>query len=346
MQEPIILKNEKERLKALEAIGLMYTPAEDRFDRITRMATKIFRVETALVSLVAENCQWFKSKTGLNANETSRSISFCGHAILADDIFMVPDTHLDERFSDNPLVTGPPYIRFYAGQPIATAGGLKLGTLCIIDPNPRTFTEEEKEQLRDFAGWVENEIMMPKMSQVQQELIQELSVARRQALLDPLTSLWNRTGITEIMQRESARALREAKPFALIMCDIDHFKNINDTYGHPGGDQVLRDVSKLLRGAIRTYDAVGRIGGEEFLVVLADCDLQSANSIGEKIRARVAAHEVDFEGKKIKMTLSSGIAIHGGNEKADIEGLVAKADKLMYLAKHQGRNRCISNGSF
>ncbi|MAM89624.1 MAG: hypothetical protein CME36_20180 [unclassified Hahellaceae] len=158
MKAPVRPENELQRLAALRASGLLDSPAEERFDRLTRLARQLFQVETVLISLLDEQRQWFKSKEGANVCETSRDISLCGHAILDDEIFEIPDTLQDERFKDNPLVTGPPYIRFYAAKPVQTASGFKLGTFCIFDPNPRTLKPEERTALRDFAASVENEI--------------------------------------------------------------------------------------------------------------------------------------------------------------------------------------------
>ncbi|MDO9199841.1 MAG: GAF domain-containing protein, partial [Hydrogenophaga sp.] len=125
--------DEKLRLQTLQSLHILNTHAEERFDRLTRMAKRIFGVPIALVSLVDANRQWFKSCIGLDASETPRDISFCGHAILGSEVFVIPDTAADPRFSDNPLVTGYPHIRFYAGCPLVAANGQKLGTLCVID---------------------------------------------------------------------------------------------------------------------------------------------------------------------------------------------------------------------
>ena len=118
----------------------------------------MFGVSIALVSLVDEDRQWFKSRQGLEAPETGRDISFCGHAILGGDIFEIPDARADPRFADNPLVTGEPQIRFYAGAPLATSEGYRIGTLCLIDGQPRQLSEDERRSLRDLADAVEAEI--------------------------------------------------------------------------------------------------------------------------------------------------------------------------------------------
>ncbi|MAO39403.1 MAG: hypothetical protein CMK70_04010 [Pseudohongiella sp.] len=159
MQKPSIPCNEPERLKALHDLELLFTEAEPRFDRITRLAQRLFGVESALISLVAEDIQWFKSRQGLEVTQTDRSVSFCGHTILQDDFLVISDTHEDPRFSDNPLVTNAPNIRFYAGAPLKASNDQNIGTLCLIHPQPRSFTSQDKILLRDLADLVEQELM-------------------------------------------------------------------------------------------------------------------------------------------------------------------------------------------
>lgn len=158
MLTPSLPADESERLEALRSLAVLDTAAEERFDRITRTAQRLFDVPIVLVSLVDQCRQWFKSAQGLTASETPRDISFCGHAIHAGDVFVVENALTDPRFADNPLVTGPPDIRFYAGAPLATAGGFRVGTLCLIDSKPRAFPEADRRALRDLAGWAEDEL--------------------------------------------------------------------------------------------------------------------------------------------------------------------------------------------
>lgn len=159
MKPPIFPENEFQRLEALYGLNILDTPAEAGFDRLTRIAQRYFKVPTALVSLVDANRQWFKSRQGLEATETPRNISFCGHAILEDAILYIPNALEDARFSDNPLVIGPPHIRFYVGAPLSVADGSKVGTLCIMDTEPRTLNAEDFDVLRDLADCVEQELM-------------------------------------------------------------------------------------------------------------------------------------------------------------------------------------------
>src|SRR5262249_14869816 len=145
------------RLDALRRLNLLDSAAEERYDRITRLACRIFDVSIALVTLVDQERQWFKSQQGLDICETARDVSFCGHAILADGPFIIEHTMMDPRFFDNPLVNGPPHIRFYAGQPVKSPDGFNIGTLCLIDSSSREFTAEDKQTLQDLSHWVEYE---------------------------------------------------------------------------------------------------------------------------------------------------------------------------------------------
>ncbi|WP_372994488.1 EAL domain-containing protein [Marinobacter sp.] len=149
---------EKRRLAALDRLGILDTPPEERFERLTRIAKHYYGVKTALFSVLDAKRQWFKSRQGLEASETPRSVAFCDYAIQQDKILLVEDAAKDPRFRNNPLVTGKPNIRFYAGMPVREPSGFKIGTLCIIDDKPRNFTEIELDVLRSLASIVEDEL--------------------------------------------------------------------------------------------------------------------------------------------------------------------------------------------
>lgn len=139
--------DEAARLRALHALLILDTPPEERFDRVVRFAADELGMPMALVSLVDGERQWFKSRVGLDALETPRDIAFCAHAILQPDTFVVEDAREDERFFDNPLVTGAPFIRFYAGAPLTAPGGARVGTLCVLDSQPRALDAVERAVL-------------------------------------------------------------------------------------------------------------------------------------------------------------------------------------------------------
>ena len=337
MSAPEIPSNEKQRIAALHSIDTLFTPAEERFDRITRLAARALGTPFALVSLVADKCEWFKSAQGLDGTETSREISFCGHAILTDETFVVENASLDPRFSDNPLVTGEPNIRFYAGLPLHTVDGSRVGTLCVIDRNPRKLTAEQFQMLRDLAAIAEAELQRGQLSETQRNLIHERDELKRKAAIDGLTRLWNRAAITELLDAELARAKRGI-PLCVAMVDADFFKQVNDTYGHPSGDVVLVEIAARMRRAVRDYDAVGRYGGEEFVAVLSNCSLEVAKIVCERIRSFVANEPIATPAGTINVTISIGLAaFDAGN--AGLAQIVAAADAALYRAKNNGRNR-------
>jgi len=158
MKTAPIPANEKERLASLKELGMLDTPPEKRFDRMTKLATEIFNVSISTITLVDANREWYKSVCGLDATEGERAIPFCGHAMLADKILIIPDTKKDKRFSDNPMVTGKPFIRFYAGVPNFSYDGSRIGTFCIKSPKPRQLNAHEIEQLISLAAWAELEM--------------------------------------------------------------------------------------------------------------------------------------------------------------------------------------------
>jgi GAF domain-containing protein len=161
MQAPPIPDNEPDRLAALRELLILDTPPEERLDKIVQFASAEFNVPIALVSLIDSNRQWFKARVGLDACETPREISFCGHAILQPDILLIPDALADPRFADNPMVTGAPMIRFYAGAPVVLPSGFAIGTLCLIDTQPRTLDQVELTILSSLRDLLVEELGKP-----------------------------------------------------------------------------------------------------------------------------------------------------------------------------------------
>ena len=153
MQAPALPVNEAARIATLRDLLILDTAADAKYDGLTAYACAQFDVPIAMVSLVDANRQWFKSRCGLDASESGRDIGFCAHAILGDDLLVINDAAADERFADNPLVTGAPHIRFYAGCPLKMADGHNIGTFCLIDRRPRHLDDWEAQHLRDLA-WV------------------------------------------------------------------------------------------------------------------------------------------------------------------------------------------------
>src|SRR5258705_2004639 len=163
MSVPIPL-NEVKRLKVLWQYDVLDTVPEEVFDDLTELAARICEAPIAMITLVDENRQWFKSKIGVTVNETSRDISFCAHAINQEDLFIVPDAAKDERFANSPLVISEPKIRFYAGAPLITPDGYTLGTLCVIDKVPRELRPDQKQALGILARHVVSQLELRRRS--------------------------------------------------------------------------------------------------------------------------------------------------------------------------------------
>ena len=173
--------------------------------------------------------------------------------------------------------------------------------------------------------------------QLQEQLVQAREALRVEATHDALTGLWNRAAMLETLQRELSRSQRDGAPVAVTMADLDHFKQVNDTYGHLVGDAVLREATRRMRSNSRTYDALGRLGGEEFLIVAPETDVTGALSQAERLRESVGQEPIDtFEGP-VHVTVSLGVAVSGEIREADL--LLRAADEALYRAKSAGRNR-------
>ena len=317
--------DEAGRLRALERYGVLDTPAEPGFDDIVRLAAYICQAPIALISLIDRDRQWFKARVGLEEAQTPREQAFCAHAILKPgEVMVVKDATADRRFRANPLVTGKPDIRFYAGSPLVTPGGQALGTLCVID---RTARELRPDQLDALAALSRQVVTLLELRRATAEL-QALSVT------DGLTGAGNRRAFDLALDQELRRALRKGEPVSLLLLDIDHFKSYNDAFGHPAGDEALRRFAAVLLGIARPYDFVARYGGEEFGVILPGADGKSAAMIGERVRAAVEAAQWPHRA----ITCSVGVATSLGIGAAE---LTAAADTALYQAKRGGRNRVV-----
>jgi len=239
--------NEAARLCRINDLGLLDGTPDEMLDQIVVMAAEYFSVPIALVSIVAENRQWFSASSGISARETSRDMSFCAYAILSDGLFQIPDARLDERFRDNPLVTGKPFIRFYAAAPLVTADGLGLGSLCIIDDQPRArLSERDATMLEHFAKLV----------------MQRLTCLRKTSYLDHQTGLFNRTRLEQDLPQRVA-----LQDQALVVIDVIAPQMLNDivrALGYSFAQSLMGLVNQALHEQLPPGVELYKIGPTRF----------------------------------------------------------------------------------
>jgi len=326
--------DEQDRLAAVRSLRLMGMPASERFDKITRLAQRTFNVPVAIIDLLGEDRIWLLSAQGFDGMEAVRQLSYCQYSILHDDICLVSDALTDPRVFDNPSAAT---YRFYAGHPVYFRDH-RVGVLCIADHGPREFTKADLGYLRDLASMVEQEFMVQALTEVQIGLAEENERLRMVSRVDVLTRVWNRGAVEEIIGRQLALGRRTNISTGVILMDLDHFKQINDEHGHLAGDEVLREVSSRLRKTVRASDAVGRWGGEEFMVVLAATSVELVVAAAERIREAICAEPVEWNGRQIPVTASFGCSLSGDSAQS-IHHLVKAADDALYRAKAGGRNQ-------
>ncbi|AMD01332.1 EAL domain-containing protein [Halomonas chromatireducens] len=284
-------QREERRLLAVEGLDLLDTPAEARFDRLTRLACRLFGVSTAFISLLDRDRQWFKSQQGLDLTETPRDIAFCRKTLERDELLAVPDTHEHPFLRDYPGVVGAPFIRFYAGRPLYLRSGEKVGTLCLVDPEPRTFGEEDAVLLDDLAGMVENELALSSTDGY-----------------DACTGLLNRTSFREQAEAACQLCQRLGLPMALVSARLEELPSVNKDFGRDTGDRQLRDLAALMSEHTEHADLTGRYRATEITALLMGADLARVNDIAKQLHLAVEHHNENQASDKARFMPSIRVA--------------------------------------
>jgi diguanylate cyclase (GGDEF)-like protein len=500
LSQAAIPSNESDRLQALIQLKILDTPPEERFNRITRLTASLFGCKYASISFIDTHRQWFKSLANLTLTETSRETAFCAHTIVSDNILEVKDTHLDPRFSDNPFVIGEPKIRFYAGIKIMF-NGYAVGSLCVLDPQPKQLTEEQRLSLQDLGKMVEAELQHQELSRLSLALEETQKLARvrshilekvvnaeslplvlnsiveaieaeytnqrcsilllennhlrlgaapslpqfyndaidgveigvgqgscgttaftnkvtivedinthpywaawktmaekahlgacwsapihgangkvlgtfavyhdkpavpsqdeltritlfahiasiaierertneliwRQANYDELTALPNRHLLEEHLKRAQQLADGTDTKLAVLLLDLDNFKDINDTLGHGVGDDLLIECARRIERCIKQNDTLARLGGDEFVLVINN--VNHSNNLERIIQniLTTIAKPYCIQQERIHTSASIGVTIYPDDAK-DVTSLLKNADQAMYGAKAMGKN--------
>lgn len=338
------------RLAAVRETGLLDSIAEESFDRLTRLAATITGAPVTFISLLDAHRDFYKSTSGMNGPlNTLRQLTgrtFCHYSMVSDGPLVLEDATLLPVFRDVPTVASLG-VRAYAGIPLKTETGEVLGSFCAVDFKPKQWTEKDIEVLEELAHSTMREIRLRRAlrdaEMLNQQLLEqiqkvdELNLALNElARTDPLTGLHNRRAFDDGLELELAVVERTQSPLSLLVLDVDHFKQINDSFGHDAGDKVLRSIAQVLSGCVRIIDIVARVGGEEFAVILPHTDATGAHEVAQRMRVAVAQASWLVQ----PTTVSIGAASLRNAETAS--SLVARADAALYAAKKSGRNRVVS----
>jgi len=309
------------RQRDLERLGVLDHPGDEHFNRLVRLASTVLETPIALISLVDGDRQWFLARHGLEASETPRQMAFCAHAIAGDETLVVPDAHQDPRFCTNPLVLEEPKIRFYAGTPLQSQAGHNLGTLCVIDQQPRHFSGAQVQLLQDLA----------------QLVLRELEL-RHLASKHPLSGIASRSSFLEQAQPELRRARESGQGLALLALELDFFSQVRQRWGEQTSDSVIRAVAQLLRDQKRPEDLIAQIGDHSFAMVMVNVDFEGAMERAEAIRCGVAELQGAYSASGHRLAISGGLTLLSPAD-AQAEDLLQRAEQAMFLAQGNGHNQ-------
>lgn len=301
------------RIRRLHGLGLLDSEPEQRYDRLTKLCARLFNVEISLISLIDEDRQWIKSSQGFSQRQTERSVAFCNQTIAQEDIFVVPDTLQDKQYANNIMVTSAPYVRFYAGCPIRARSGEKLGALCLKHPQPRQFSDLDKQLLKQLTEMVEEEIEY-------NPLLDE----------DKLTGLLNRDAFERRAQQLLNILVPLQLPVKMFYFDLNNYKRITHAHGISAGDEALFHFSRLLTDVFNDTELVARLVDDEFVVLCLDGsrehDLQNLQQNVSDYNASISPH--------LNIEYTVGIASSDNMKNVDLQSLYMLADADLYRHQH------------
>lgn len=312
MQPPSVPANEADRLVALQALHILDTAPEERFDRLTRLARRLFNAPIAQLNLVDSTRVWSKSGQGLVADrDIPRDISFCAHTINHPDTLIVEDASQDPRFQDSPLLADPPGLRFYAGHPLALEDGSRIGTLCIFDRQARPFSNEDQALLQDLARMAEQEIAILATTTT-----------------DPLTGISNRRGFMTLASHALDLCARCGEAASLVMFDLDTPKAKDDRSGHSTGDPARIAFATLMSSVFRDSDVFARTGANEFVALLTADDHYDVERTLERFGQ--AVHTYNQQAPSGETLQYNEVHItHPASSDESLMELLVRADDLM-----------------
>lgn len=329
--------DDEERLEVLRRYRILDTDPEAQFDRIAEIAKRQFGVPIAFVAFLDEERNFLKARGDLPMSESPRDISFCGHTILTDDVLVVPDATLDDRFRENPLVTGDHHLRFYAGAPLKTDSGHRIGTVCVFDVEGRQFSEEDRRRLQDLAAIVSDHLEMRlAVGDVHDEIETRKRAeaeADRRAYFDALTGIPNRNAFN----RFAAGAVAKPGLTYALYGDLDSFKQANDALGHHTADEILVRTGARMLEVLGDDAFIARISGDEFVAILEQSSEEAVERLANDILHGLG-DPILVDGHLFVPGISFGIA-KATEPGESINELLNRADVALLKAKQAGGSR-------
>jgi diguanylate cyclase (GGDEF)-like protein len=326
-------------VEAYERLDAMGSEGDPQIQRIRRLGKRLFDVANCIISFGTP----VSNEVDADSLPAAAEKAFCASMPVTGEVIVVGDTREEPALAQHPMVSGAPHIRFFASHPVYGQERNIVGGVSLIHYAPRpAFRDAERQLLADLAALVERELQLRSMDALQLELQKKNKNLRRKSLIDPLIGTWNRGAIMRILTIEAVRCDKAGLPLSLIVADLDFFKKINDTYGHPAGDTVLVKVASRLRSCIRPQEALGRYGGEEFLIVLPGSSHTTALAVAERMRLAISSQPEAIGATSLNLTISAGVASTDVFPNATTEELISRADMALYAAKDAGRNRVMN----
>lgn len=303
--------------------------SNEYFECITRIAARALLTRAGAVITVGLSRRELRGSVGIEELGIAEHTAFMATAAAVGEPLIVPDLEADLRFAANPLVSGPPGLRFYAGIALADTQGINVGALCLLDTRARQLTAEDRAYiaatLQDMGGLIEHELLM-----------------RSLIGTDPLTSLHTASYAMPEIEREWRRGLRNHKPMTALVIDVDHLGPYNDAFGYPAGDRALSEIADCLSTIFRRgCDLLVRLGGDRILALLMETGLDDALKIAENSRREIEAMQAGAAEHAIRLTISVGVAGYDGHvaERGGWQAMLRRADDAMRRAKLAGGNR-------
>lgn len=313
---------------------LVFEKLDVRIGRFERLGIKLFNVANCFVSFGKLAVRF----ENLVHSITSMEAAFADSIPMSGDMAVIPDLRLHEHLSKHGAVAGAPFIRFFASHPVFDHSNQLIGSVVLIDYQPRDLDDEDRQSFSDLASMVEREMAFGALYQAQLEVIKQNRNLKRDSLIDPLLGTWNKAAIIRSLKLEMERCSKALKPLALLIASVDQMENLRNLNGIAATDIVLVKTVSRIRSCVRPFDALGRFGTDLLLVVLPGASHLVATAVGERIRASVMMHPETIGDQETGLTISAGTASTDLFPDAEPEVLISLAEKALLSARNAGNN--------